>query len=176
VRGFQTVRLLERETLLTNVLLGTEGLPHARVLSQLVPIPVHVRDRRRDVAAAMEVLELLHLAANADRRVVELPFAERRLVEVARVLVSRPDVILLDEPAAGLDARGRDDLARVLTEVHQHSTSTMIVVEHDVDLVTRLCSHVVVLASGSYLTSGTPEQVFADPVVRLAYFGSDFDA
>jgi ABC-type branched-subunit amino acid transport system ATPase component len=122
------------------------------------------------------VLDLLGLAGQADRRVDELPFASRRLVEVARVLVSKPTVILLDEPAAGLDRAGRRDLAAVLARVHREHPSTLVVVEHDVDLVKSLCSHVIALDSGTLVTSGTPQSVFGDPRVQLAYFGKVLDA
>jgi branched-chain amino acid transport system ATP-binding protein len=171
VRGFQTVRLLERETVLTNVLVGTERLPQPGALAQFLALPSAWRARRRDEAAAAEVLDLLGLTRHADRRVDELPFASRRLVEVARVLVSSPSVILLDEPAAGLDQEGRQELASVLTRVHRSHASTMVVVEHDVDLVKTLCSTVIALDSGAFLREGTPEEVFGDRQVQLAYFG-----
>jgi branched-chain amino acid transport system ATP-binding protein len=171
VRGFQTVRLLERESVLTNVLIGTERLPQPSALAQFLGLPSQWRARRRDLAATAEVLDLLGLARHAERRVDELPFASRRLVEVARVLVSSPSVILLDEPAAGLDQEGRQELASVLTRVHQGHPSTMVVVEHDVDLVKSLCSHVVALDSGAFLRDGTPAEVFGDRRVQLAYFG-----
>ncbi|PMR58457.1 high-affinity branched-chain amino acid ABC transporter ATP-binding protein LivG [Verrucosispora sp. ts21] len=171
VRGFQTVRLMERESVLTNVLVGTERLPQPNALAQFLALPSQWRARNRDMAAATEVLDLLGLARQAHRRVDELPFASRRLVEVARVLVSSPSVILLDEPAAGLDQEGRQELAAVLTRVHENHPSTMVVVEHDVDLVKSLCSYVIALDSGAFLRDGTPAEVFGDRQVQLAYFG-----
>ncbi|MCW2612030.1 MAG: branched-chain amino acid transport system ATP-binding protein [Actinomycetota bacterium] len=171
VRGFQTVRLLERESVLTNVLIGTERLPQPSALAQFFGLPSQRRAHRRDTAAAAEVLDLLGLAGQSHRRVDELPFASRRLVEVARVLVSSPSVILLDEPAAGLDQEGRQELASVLTRIHRNHPSTMVVVEHDVDLVKTLCSYVIALDSGAFLRDGTPAEVFGDRQVQLAYFG-----
>ncbi len=171
VRGFQTVRLMERESVLTNVLVGTERLPQPNALAQFLALPSQWRARNRDLAAATEVLDLLGLARQAHRRVDELPFASRRLVEVGRVLVSAPSVILLDEPAAGLDQEGRQELAAVLTRVHENHPSTMVVVEHDVDLVKSLCSYVIALDSGAFLRDGTPAEVFGDRQVQLAYFG-----
>ncbi|SDZ30364.1 branched-chain amino acid transport system ATP-binding protein [Micromonospora pattaloongensis] len=171
VRGFQTVRLLDRESVLTNVLIGTERLPQPSALAQFFGLPSQWRAGRRDTAAAAEVLDLLGLTGQAHRRVDELPFASRRLVEVARVLVSSPSVILLDEPAAGLDQEGRQELAAVLTRVHHNHPSTMVVVEHDVDLVKSLCSYVIALDSGAFLRDGTPAEVFGDRQVQLAYFG-----
>jgi branched-chain amino acid transport system ATP-binding protein len=171
LRGFQTVRLLERETVLTNVMVGTERLAHPFALSQLFALPQQWRAQRRDLDAAGRVLRLLGLFKDRYRLVSELPFASRRLVEVARVLISDPSVILLDEPAAGLDQEGRRELAEVLHQVHREHPSTMVIVEHDVDLVKTLCWHVIALDSGSYLCHGTPAEVFADERVQLAYFG-----
>lgn len=176
VRGFQTVRLMERETVLTNVLVGAERQRQPPALVQLLALPSQWRARRRDLQSAGEIVELLGLGHLSGRRVDELPFASRRLVEVARVLLSRPPVILLDEPAAGLDQQGRSDLAGVLAQVHQQHPSTLVVVEHDVELVKRLCDHAVALDSGSLITTGTPAEVFADPRVQLAYFGKVADA
>lgn len=176
VRSFQTVRLMERESVLTNVLIGAEPLEQPNSLSQLLALPAQRRSQRRDQQMAYEVIELLGLGLDLNRLVDELPFASRRLVEVARVLISYPPVILLDEPAAGLDQEGRHELAAVLARVHEHHPSTLVIVEHDVDLVKSLCSHVVALESGAVVCEGSPDQVFGDPRVQLAYFGRVADA
>jgi branched-chain amino acid transport system ATP-binding protein len=176
VRGFQTVRLMERESVLTNILVGTERLGQPTALAQLMGLPAQRRARRRDIAAAWGVIELLGLASDAHRAVNELPFAARRLVEVGRVLVARPEVILLDEPAAGLDRGGRTELASVLSLVHERHPSTMMIVEHDVDFVRNLCAHAIALDAGSLIHSGAPADVFAHPRVQLAYFGRQVDA
>jgi branched-chain amino acid transport system ATP-binding protein len=171
IRGFQTVRLMERETVLTNVLVGCERLRQPWSLTQLLALPGQTRARRRDLAAAGDIIDILGLSAQKLRQVDELPFASRRLVEVARVLVSQPPLVLLDEPAAGLDQQGRSDLVRVLGQVHREHPGTLVIVEHDVDLVQRLCDHAIALDSGQLVTAGPPADVFADARVQLAYFG-----
>lgn len=176
VRGFQTVRLMERESVMTNVLVGLERTRQPFVLAQLFGLPPQPGSRRRDLAAANDVIDRLGLADVVHQRVDALPFASRRLVEVARVLVSRPSLVLLDEPAAGLDQAGRHELAAVLTQVHEEDGCTMVVVEHDVDLVQRLCQHAVALDSGHLVAEGPPADVFATPEVQLAYFGRTLDA
>ena len=176
VRGFQTVRLMERESVMSNVLVGAQRLDQPRLLSQLLGLPAQRRASRRDLQRAWEVIDLLRLEDVAHRPVDELPFASRRLVEAARVLISRPSVILLDEPAAGLDRRDRSELASVLVRVHDQYPSTMVIVEHDVDLVKSLCSHALALDAGKQIHSGTPQEVFAEPAVQLAYFGRSADA
>ena len=176
VRSFQTVRLLDREDVMTNVALGAERLAHPTVVEQWLALPRQRRAARRDQEATWQILELLGLAGDAYRPVDELPFASRRLVEVGRVLVTRPTVILLDEPAAGLDTEGRLALEEVLRTVHRTSPATMVIVEHDVALVARLCSSAVALDSGQLVCVGTPQEVLADERVQRAYFGRTSDA
>jgi branched-chain amino acid transport system ATP-binding protein len=171
VRGFQTVRLLDDEDVLTNVALGTERLPQPTVVEQWLALPRQRKAARRDQEATWRVLDLLGLSDDAHRPVDELPFASRRLVEVGRVLVTRPSVILLDEPAAGLDTVGRIALEEVLRTVHRTAPSTLVIVEHDVALVARLCSSAIALDSGQLVCTGTPQEVLADERVQRAYFG-----
>jgi branched-chain amino acid transport system ATP-binding protein len=172
VRGFQTVRLLERESVFDNVLVGCERLPQPGLLTQLLALPAQRRCRARDLAATETILRELGLVEAAHRPVAELPFASRRLTEIARLLVVRPTVLLLDEPAAGLDQRERLALAETLRAYHAAGGLTMIVVEHDVDLVRRLCPNCVALDMGCVVASGTPEEVLDDPDVQRAYFGT----
>ncbi len=172
VRGFQTVRLLERESVFDNVLVGCERLPQPGLLGQLFALPAQRRCRVRDLAATDTILRQLGLASIAHRLVAELPFASRRLTEIARLLVVRPTVLLLDEPAAGLDIRDRHALTETLRAYHAAGGLTMIVIEHDVDLVRRLCPHCVALDMGRVIAAGAPGDVLSDAAVQRAYFGT----
>ncbi len=176
VRGFQTVRLLDRETLFDNVLVGCERLPQPAFLAQLFNLPVQRRCRKRDVAGVERTLRSLGLESDAHRPVSELPFASRRLTEIARLLLVRPKVMLLDEPAAGLDARERRRLTETLQAYHAENPFTLVVIEHDVDLVRRLCPECLALAEGRVIASGSPAEVLEDPTVRTAYFGQGHHA
>ena len=171
VRGFQTVRLLERETLFDNVLVGCQRLPQPNLLTQLFNLPYQHRCRGRVRAAVEESLGRLGLLADARRIVAELPYASRRLTEIARLLLVRPEVMLLDEPAAGLDATERWRLTETLQAYHAADPFTLIVIEHDVDLVRRLCFNCIALAEGRVVAVGSPAEVLDDPVVKVAYFG-----
>ncbi len=171
VRGFQTVRLLERETLIDNVLVGCARSPQPGLLSQLFNLPYQQRCRRRDLAMVEETLRSLGLLGEAHRPVAELPFASRRLTEIARLLLVRPKVMLLDEPAAGLDAAGRRQLTETLQAYHAGKPFTLIVIEHDVDLVRRLCRDCIALAEGRVIAVGSPAAVLGDAEVKIAYFG-----
>jgi branched-chain amino acid transport system ATP-binding protein len=171
VRGFQTVRLMERETLFDNVLVGCERLPQPGLLAQMFNLPVQRLCRRRDLDALSIALSSLGLLADAHRTVAELPFATRRLTEIARMLLVRPKVMLLDEPAAGLDTTERRRITETLQAYHAQHPFTLIVIEHDVDLVRCLCRHALALAEGRIIASGSPNDVLNMQSVRIAYFG-----
>lgn len=171
VRGFQTVRLLERETIFDNVLVGCERFSQPGFFAQVLNARSQRASAKRDIKATWTILERLGLAEDARRPVSQLAFAPRRLTEIARILVARPQVLLLDEPAAGLDVRDRAALSATLRDYHAADPFTMIVIEHDVELVRRMCTHCVALATGKVVTEGTPAAVLGDARVRKAYFG-----
>jgi branched-chain amino acid transport system ATP-binding protein len=176
VRTFQTARLLEPESVFINVALGCERNPQPSVVEQALAFPRAWRARRRDVEATEEILDALGLAEVASRSVNELPYATRRLVELARIFVVHPHVVLLDEPAAGADRLERQSISERLRAFHAGRPFMMIVVEHDVDFVRRLCGYAVAMDSGRLIASGTPDEVLAARAVREAYFGIKHDA
>jgi branched-chain amino acid transport system ATP-binding protein len=171
VRSFQTVRLLEDESVFLNVALGCERNSQPSVVEQILNLPRQWRARRRDIAATEQILDILGLDEVARRPVAELPYAMRRLVELARILVVHPEVVLLDEPAAGSDRVERDLISRTLRELHAREPFTMIVVEHDVDVVRKLCGFAVAMDSGALIASGSPDVVLENERVQEAYFG-----
>lgn len=171
LRSFQTARLLEDETLLTNVLLGAERDRGTGAFRQIIGTRAARRAENAARAAAHEAMLRLSLEHLAHRAVGELSSATRRLVELARVLVSRPSILLLDEPAAGLDARSRVVLADTLRSVNAEQPCLIVLVEHDVSLVRRVCDRTIVLAAGTVLADGPTEAVLDMPDVRRTYFG-----
>lgn len=176
VRSFQTARLLDDETVLTNTLLGCHPAPGPGSLRQLMATRSARRWERRALETVRSIHALMGLEQVAHQVVSSLPSATRRLVEVARVLASNPRIVLLDEPAAGLDVRERDHLSEVLTRIADEHSLLMVLVEHDVAIVRRVCRHTVVLAEGRLLAEGRTEHVLARPDVRAAYFGENVNA
>lgn len=170
-RSFQTPRLLERETVLTNIMVGCEPLGQPGLLRELAWLPSVRRSRARDRAAGQRTLREMGLAGVADRPVEELPFALRRLVEIGRALVSDPDVLLLDEPAAGLEPAERAALADVIAGVMDAREVTVVVIEHDVAFVAKVAEEGVALDSGSVVAAGPIADVLASPAVRSSFFG-----
>lgn len=172
VRCFQTVRLIEDASVFTNVLVGRHRLQRAPLGAQLFGTARYRRQEREDRALTAAVLEELGLDAVSDSIVSTLPFPMRRLTEVARVLVSEPSVVLLDEPAAGLDGDSRLALGEELQRLNtSRPGQTTVVVEHDVDFVQRYCSYLLVLDFGSVIAAGSPGEVLRLDAVREAYFG-----
>jgi branched-chain amino acid transport system ATP-binding protein len=127
----------------------------------------HVGDGRR---RADEILERVGLQAVADRQADTLPTGMARLVELGRALATRPRVLLLDEPSSGLDQGETDALGRLLAGLADEGMAVLLV-EHDVELVMRVCSRVHVLDFGQVIAVGSPDEVQADPRVQLAYLG-----
>jgi ABC-type branched-subunit amino acid transport system ATPase component len=171
VRGFQTVRLVEDVTVLENVLVGRERLKHATVLGQLVGSPKDRMSRRADREHVRGILSSLGLERYASTIVAELAFPLRRMVEVARVAAAEPNVMLLDEPAAGLDETSRLELTDALLSLHAEAGFTLLVIEHDVRVVQRACDTCVALEFGSLIASGPTDTVMVHPEVRRALFG-----
>jgi len=137
------------------------------------------RGLRRAPAAEDErvdaLLDALHLNALRDRPVVGLPLGTSRLVEIGRALAVDPNVLLLDEPSSGLDTRETEDLVGTLRRIVAEHGVSLLLVEHDVDLVLGMCHEVHVLDFGAKISAGRPEAIRADPAVRAAYLGEATD-
>jgi ABC-type branched-subunit amino acid transport system ATPase component len=170
-RTFQLMELGDELTVRENVALGYEA-PHvgARIVRQVVAPPHERRSMAECTAQSLDLCGISHLA---DQQTGALSTGERRLVELARCLAGPFDLLLLDEPSSGLD---RDETAR-FAEVLQHVVESrgcgILLVEHDMSLVMRVCSYIFVLDFGRPIFDGTPSEVAASEVVRAAYLGSD---
>lgn len=176
IRSFQTARLLEDESVRTNVLLGCQPLPGPGSIRQLFGTLGYWRWNKQAQSRADEVENLFGISDISDVRVSELPSAQRRFVELARVLVSQPKVLLLDEPAAGLDHGERRQLEQVLHRITEDSSTLLVLVEHDVMVVRNVCDQIFVLAEGALLSEGPTETVLSEPAVVNAYFGGATNA
>lgn len=169
-RTFQNVRLFGHLTVLENVLVGRYRHGHAGVLSGGLRLPRYWQEERADEAAARHWLGFVGLGAYADRPARSLPLGQQRLVELARALALAPRLLLLDEPAAGLNPDERRALVALLRRLRA-ADLTILLIEHDMGLVMGLADRVVVLDCGRVLAAGVPAAVRREPAVVAAYLG-----
>ena len=170
-RTFQNIELFENATVLQNLLVGRHRLARRNLLLEMI-FPASVRaDEHQQRLAVEKVIELLELEHLRNERIRDLPYGARKNVEIARALCAQPSLLLLDEPASGLNPEEKDDLGFWLEDIRSDLGVTLVMVEHDMGLVSRLADRVLVLDNGQALARGTPEEVRANPQVQAAYLG-----
>lgn len=171
-RTFQNLQIFYNMSVLENVMVGCHSRTSSGMWAALLRLP-QVRREERDVRAwALEALDFCGLGGEAARLAAELPYGALKRLEIARALASRPRLLLMDEPAAGLNDTETLDMGNLIRRIGAAGT-TVLLVEHNMPLVMRVSDRVLVLDYGSRLAEGTPEQVRADPKVISAYLGGE---
>lgn len=171
LRSFQITNIFERLTALENVMVP-RVLHQGRSLSLLTRLGKRGRLRRE----AMEILDWLRLADQADRPAAELAYGDKRVLEIAIVMARRPEMILLDEPTAGMTPEETDHMTRFIRRLADDSGITFFLTEHDMKVVFSICDYVYVLHQGRLMTQGTPAEIRENADVRTAYLGGSLDA
>lgn len=174
-RTFQVIQLFPQLSVFENLLVATHVHNSAGFVGHVFVTERAVEEERKAAARVNEVMDRMGLHDMRDRRVGDLPFGVLRLVEVARALVTGFRFIMLDEPASGLDNRETDGLVEVLRELHADGM-TILLIEHDVKMVTSVSDYIYVLDRGTLICEGPPEVVARDPAVIKAYIGQSLEA
>jgi len=171
-RTFQTTALFPRLTALENVMVGRHARTRAGYLSGLLNLPWTWAEERAIRTRALSIMGELGVADCAQAAAASLSFRSQRLVEIARALAAEPGLLLLDEPAAGLNLHETEDLASLIRGIRQKGI-TVLLVEHDMSLVMDICDRVVVLSYGRKVAEGTPEEIQRNQEVIAIYLGGD---
>ena len=173
VRTFQNLEIFTNMTTLENVMTGAHRLGGYSLLDSLLRTPRFAAQERRLRRESLATLDFVGLAAKADLAAGDLPYGEQRLLELARAIASRPKVLLLDEPAAGMNTRETAALGELIRRVRSELDIAVVLVEHDMDLVMDISDTVVVLNFGRVLATGTPREIQENAAVVAAYLGGD---
>lgn len=172
VRTFQNIELFGQMTVLENVMVGLHSRSRSGLFACSLRMPWAVTEERRIRDEAMEWLRFAGIADLAEVTAANLPFGKGRMLEVARALACKPRMILMDEPAAGLNSQETLGLAELIRRIREMGI-TVVLVEHDMELVMDICDRIVVLNLGQKLTEGTPREIQDNPEVIAAYLGDD---
>jgi branched-chain amino acid transport system ATP-binding protein len=170
-RTFQNIELFEHATVLQNLLIGRHRHRRTSLWQELLFTPSVRRAEIAQREAVEQVIDFLELAKYRDSLVAGLPYGVRKVVELGRALATEPRLLLLDEPSSGLNPEETDDMAFWIEDIKKHLGITVLMVEHDMNLVSRVSDRVLALNMGTVLAEGTAAEVQAHPAVIEAYLG-----
>lgn len=171
-RTFQNIRLFKRMSVLGNVMVARYCRTKSGLIKVSLRLPGERAEERRAREDAMTALQVVGLAHRAQDRPGDLPYGQQRLVEIARALATSPKMLLLDEPAAGMNHTEKAELSRLIRRLNEDLGCTVLLVEHDMNVVMGCCGNITVLNFGSRIAQGTAAEVRGDPAVIQAYLGT----
>lgn len=173
-RTFQNIRLFNNMTVMRNVMVGLHELPEYKcsIIESVLRLPRHWAAENAMREKAIELLSILGLEGERNNLACNLPYGKQRKLEIARALATNPKLLLLDEPAAGMNPHETEDLVNTIKLIRDKFDMTILLIEHDMKFVSGLCDEVTVLNFGTVLISGDTKTALNDPEVIRAYIGS----
>ena len=170
-RTFQNIRLFKNMTVLDNVSLAFNHNIDCNIFSAIFRLPSYYKEEERIHDSSLKLLEIFNLEDKKDELAKNLPYGEQRRLEIARALAADPDLLLLDEPAAGMNPNETKELTELIKWIRDKFKLTIILIEHDMSLVMGICDKIYVLDYGTLIAEGTPDEVQNNERVIEAYLG-----
>ena len=173
-RTFQNIRLFNNMSVVRNVMVGLQNLPEYKcsLAESILRLPRHFKVEKAMRERAKELLDIFGLKEERNNLACNLPYGKQRKLEIARALATNPTLLLLDEPAAGMNPHETEDLMETIKLIRDKFDMTVLLIEHDLKFVSGLCDRITVLNFGTVLAEGTAEEALNDPEVVKAYIGN----